>query len=181
LLAVLEKGETGIQVIKQKLPRFTSGGIVNVDKVLDEGTPLAVVKAHTGPQYVAAIIVIFLSDLINTFNVSRPMTPEQIGDLASEMTDELWWVRLEELLAFFHCVKRGKYGKVYERIDAPTIWACWSEYIDHRMEVVETRRARGIFYEVPTEEREQEREMDARLGAMSDHINSFKRKLNGPE
>ena len=179
LLDALDKGEAGVQVIKQNLPRFTSGGMVNVDKVLDEGTAIAVLKAHQGPEFVAAIIVIFLSDLVNTFNVSRPMTPEQIGDLAAEMTGELWWVRLEELLAFFYCVKRGKYGRIYERLDAPTIWACWSEYIDHRMEVVETRRARSYHYEVPTEEREEQREMDARLGAMSDHLHTFKDQLNG--
>lgn len=155
--------------------------MVNVDKVLDEGTAIAVIRAHQGPEYVAAIIVIFLSDLVNTFNVSRPMTPQQIGDLAAEMTTDLWWVRLEELLAFFHAVKRGRYGDVYERIDAPTIWKCWEKYLDHRTEVVEVRRARGRFYTAPTEERENEKEMDARMGAMSDHIHTFKNMLKNGE
>ena len=77
------------------------------------------------------LIVILLEDLVNYFNVQRPMTIDQITDLAFEISSELQGDRFEEIIAFFEGIKRQQYGKIYERFDAPTFWKFyWGEDAD---------------------------------------------------
>jgi len=143
LLAALETKQVA-ELFNQIKP-LARRGIVDIDKCLDEGTQVSVWNANHGKEVTAGLLVIFISDLVNAYNVSRPMTQAQIMDLAVDMTNDLWQFRIEEIGAFFQAMKRGAYGKIYERLDPPMIWECWGVYELERAEVVETRRGRQVF------------------------------------
>ena len=91
-------------------------------------TTLQEMKKGIGEKNVVKLIVLLLEDLVNYFNVQRPMTIDQITDLAFEISSELKLDRFEEIIAFFEGIKRQQFGKVYERFDAPTFWKFyWGE------------------------------------------------------
>ena len=74
-----------------------------------------------------------LEDLVNYFNVQRPMNIDQITDLAIEILEEMRDITFEEIVAFLEGIKREEYGKIYERFDAPTFWKFyWGESPDDR-------------------------------------------------
>ena len=160
--------------ITATIKTFTSGGAVAVDKVLDEGTAISVWNRRHGKATSAKLIAIFISNLVNTYNVNRPLTPEQIAEISLDMAGELWWVRMEELGAFFEAMKRGRYGKIYERLDGPMIWECWEKYLDHRMEKVEERRARQTFIDPTITRKDEQTKAGGGLEKLGDAMKQLK-------
>lgn len=128
-----------------EIKELARGGVVDINKCLDHGTQISVWNAHNGKPTTAKFLILLISDMVNTFNVNRPMTPDQISNLAIDMTNDLWEYRFEELAAFFEAVKRGSYVKIYERLDSSIIWEAWDKYLDERFEVIEARRNSQIF------------------------------------
>ena len=68
-------------------------------------TTVQEMKKSIGEKNVVKLIVLLLEDLVNYFNVQRPMTLEQITDLAFEISSELKGDRFEEIIAFFEGIK----------------------------------------------------------------------------
>lgn len=113
------------EIVENGKPKF--------EMIFNGGTTTTVqeMKKSIGEKNVVKLIVILLEDLVNYFNVQRPMTIDQITDLAFEISSELQGDRFEEIIAFFEGIKRQQYGKIYERFDAPTFWKFyWGEDAD---------------------------------------------------
>ena len=112
---IVENGKPKFEVI------FNGGKTTTVQEM----------KKSIGEKNVVKLLVLLLEDLVNYFNVQRPMTIDQITDLAFEISSELQGDRFEEIIAFFEGIKRQQYGKIYERFDAPTFWKFyWGEDAD---------------------------------------------------
>ena len=60
------------------------------------------------------------------------MNPTQVANLAIDIVNELWWARMEEIVAFFEAVKKQTFGKIYERIDPAFVWELWDAYCEQR-------------------------------------------------
>lgn len=133
---------------------YATGGVVDIEKLLDEGTEAAVWSARLGKGTVIKLLILLISDLRNSFNVARPMTEAQIIELAEDFVNDLWFIKFEEFPAFFEGVKRGNIGKVYERLDGPLIWEFWDIYAAKRMEVIESRQASKMFRDTGSEKSE---------------------------
>ncbi len=67
------------------------------------------------------------------------MSPTQIANVAIEISTTLWWVRMEEIVAFFEAMKKQTYGKIYERLDPAIIWEHWEKYDNERNEYCEQK------------------------------------------
>lgn len=109
------------------------GAKPNFDLIFQEGksTGLITLKNAIGVDNMLKLLVVMLEDLVNYFNVQRPMNIEQITDLAIEILEEMRDLRFEEIVAFLEGIKREEYGKIYERFDAPTFWKFyWGENAD---------------------------------------------------
>lgn len=135
--------------IKNELRPYSAGGIVKIDKCLDEGTQLSVWSAQHDKSYTAKMIVLLITDLVNSINIARPMSEYQITQLAIDIVNELWWARMEEIAAVLEGMKRGNYQKIYERLDAQIFWSAWEVYMEDRMERVEERQ-QNKQYKDPT-------------------------------
>lgn len=172
-----------LQKIKTEIRKFVSGGVVNVDMALDHGTQLSIWNRQHGKATTAKVLVILITDLVNSFNVNRPMTSGQITDLAMDMAADLWAFRMEEIGAFFEGVKRGTYGKIYERLDPPTIWLCWDLYLDHRNEVIEVRRSRQVYIDPTITQKDDQTRSGGKIERLGESIrqlkDSFKSSTDG--
>lgn len=121
--------------LKKTAAILAPGGNPNFGILLSkQTTQLSQWKREYGEDKITEIIFFLIEDLNNYFNVSRPMTTSQMASLSIEFTQELWWARMEEIVAFFEAVKKQRYGKVYERLDPAYIWEMWEKYNEERTE-----------------------------------------------
>ena len=126
----LTKNKIDLSVKKKEL---MVGAKPNFDLIFQSGKSTGVVtlKNAIGVDNMLKLLVVMLEDLVNYFNVQRPMNEDQITDLAIEVLEEMRDITFEEIVAFIEGIKRVEYGKVYERFDAPTFWKFyWGEDAD---------------------------------------------------
>ena len=133
--SLIQKDRYEINVLKKKIvdagkPKFEI--IFGKDENgKDNSTTLQTMQKSVGDRNVVKLIVLLLEDLVNYFNVQRPMNIDQITDLSFEIAETLKTDRFEEIIAFFEGIKKERYGKIYERFDAPTFWRMyWGENQD---------------------------------------------------
>lgn len=73
---------------------------------------------------------------LESFNLKRPLTNNQIFDLVEAVIDESGSdnLALEDLLLFLQQLTRGEYGDMYESMDVPKFMQWFGEYRDKRWE-----------------------------------------------
>ena len=119
--------------LSAKRKALMTGSKPNFDVIFqpENSTGLITLKNSLGTSNLLKLLVVMLEDLVNYFNVQRPMNIDQITDLAIEILEEMRDLRFEEIVAFIEGIKREEYGKIYERFDAPTFWKFyWGENPD---------------------------------------------------
>jgi hypothetical protein len=128
--SLIQKDRMELNILKREI---VENGKPKFEMIFNGGktTTVQEMKKSIGEKNVVKLLVLLLEDLVNYFNVQRPMTIDQITDLAFEISSELQGDRFEEIIAFFEGIKRQQYGKIYERFDAPTFWKFyWGEDAD---------------------------------------------------
>ena len=116
-----------------KKKKLMLGAKPNFEMIFQNGnsTSIVTLKNAIGIEKTLKLFVLMLEDLVNYFNVSRPMNEDQIAELAVEMIEEMRDLTFEEIVAFIEGIKREEYGEIYERFDAPTFWKFyWGENAD---------------------------------------------------
>lgn len=116
--------------IVPKVKQLMIGSKPNFDLIYSEGrsTAMVILKNSIGVGNMLKLLIVMLEDLVNYFNVQRPMNMNQIEDLAIEIIEEMRDLTFEEIVVFIEGIKREEYGKIYERFDAPTFWKFyWGE------------------------------------------------------
>lgn len=163
--------------LKQTAVILAPGGQPRFDMLLSkETTQLSQWTKHYGKEKITEIVFFLVEDLNNYFNVSRPMTVPQMTELAIEIVQTLWWVRMEEIVAFLEAVKKQTYGKIYERIDPAVIWEMWEVYMASRDEHCERVQTQHRQYD-PRPETGSGIGLDGISGAIGDIKNRAKRLM----
>lgn len=107
---------------------------------VDNGAPIFYLKQCLGLGMIAKIIAAMLARFVGQFNVSKNMTPAQIGDYAITLVEEsqelghqLPAMRLEDFALFFEQAKTGKWGKPFDYIDSALIESWLDQYWKERV------------------------------------------------
>ena len=89
-----------------------------------------------GQKLIHAVVASLLGSFCNSFNVVRPMTPEQIMQCAFDMIESANedQLSIEDIVIFFDQARQGNYGKVYDRLDQQTIFELFESYRQARHE-----------------------------------------------
>lgn len=68
---------------------------------------------------VLSVLVVAITKAFETMNLSRPMNPEQIVELAETIIESSGedYLALEDVVLFLQGLTRGKYGQLYESMD----------------------------------------------------------------
>lgn len=96
---------------------------------------MAVIKKRYGEQFLFAFLTIAIVDLIEFFNVGKTMGEAQVVSTIRLLVDDFYYLNVEDFKLCFNNAKRGKYGKVYDRIDGNTIYEWLNKYSTERVEV----------------------------------------------
>jgi lysyl-tRNA synthetase class I len=76
------------------------------------------------------------------FNLTRNIEPAQIVDLVTDLEQDFYFLKLSEVFYVLKQARMGKMGKLYERLDQPTIIGWFSDYVEKRMEISEEESLR---------------------------------------
>lgn len=107
-----------------------------VNDALQSITPaLAVFKKEYGEQSLQAILVIILTDLIKFFSIGKTMGQDQLVQTIRLIVEDFYYFNVEDFKLCFNNAKRGKYGKVYDRIDGNVIYEWLQKYSEERIQV----------------------------------------------
>lgn len=95
--------------------------------------PLAVFKKEYGEQSLQAILVIILTDVIKFFNTGKTMGQDQLVQTIRLITEDFYYFNIEDFKLCFNNAKRGRYGKIYDRIDGNVIYEWLQKYSEERV------------------------------------------------
>lgn len=117
-------------------PYYAALNPKTVNDALNSITPaMAVIKKRYGEQFLFAFLTIAIVDLIEFFNVGKTMGEAQVVSTIRLLVDDFYYLNVEDFKLCFNNAKRGKYGKVYDRIDGNTIYEWLNKYSTERVEV----------------------------------------------
>lgn len=101
----------------------------NFDDVLTSVSPsIAALKKELGDMHTKAILTIIIDDLINFFSIGKSMGADQIAQTIQLIQEEYFMLKPEDFKLCFNNAKKGKYGKVYDRLDGQIILEWISKY-----------------------------------------------------
>lgn len=81
-----------------------------------------------------------ITGLVNSFNVGKNMSDTQISFVRETIKTDYWYLKLDELKYIFNQAKKGRYGKVYDRVDCAIICEWLDQYVLERDEIVTEKR-----------------------------------------
>lgn len=132
---------------------------------------------------ILTVITVGLTISFETMNLARPMSEEQIIDLAEAVIDTSKEdnLALEDLMLFLQGLTRGKYGVLYESMDIPKFMEKFEVYRQERHQAVqEYRENKHLEYKAlgdPTRKRSVD-PLDIHLSEMTTKIQSLKDAYN---
>lgn len=102
-----------------------------IQQVLESKNPqLSLYKREFGVIHTRALVVLFIVDLIEFFNVGKSMSAQQIASTADMIIEEYWWYKPDDFKLCFKLAKTGKINgsKLYDRIDGSIIMEWLASY-----------------------------------------------------
>lgn len=116
-------------------------------ELMPDGVPsfLEIVKYPTikqltkqiGDLPMTKVLLLLVKDFCNSLNVVRNMNENQMIEVASMLLDECDNFRLEDYYMMFTMAKRGRLGKIYDRVDIQVFSSMMDEYYRLRREAGE--------------------------------------------
>lgn len=97
--------------------------------------PISLFKKEYGEQSLQAILVIILVDLIDFFNIGKTMGQEQLVQTIRLIMMDFYYLNIDDFKLCFDNAKRGRYGKIYDRIDGNIIYGWVESYATERLNV----------------------------------------------
>lgn len=96
---------------------------------------------EVGEDAVFVMVMFFIEDCVRALSVNQP-TKEQLLEIARELIIDNPTFKPEDFKTFFANVKKGKYGKDYNRFDISTVYQMLSAYNEERMDMLEQAMAK---------------------------------------
>ena len=132
-----------------------------VSDVFDSSMPaLATLKKERGEATARAVLVLILNDMLDFFNAGNDMNDTQVALTVNFILEEYPYMQADDITLCFRNAMKGKYGKLYNRIDGQIIMGWLREYNRERCTMAseqsyneqkahlseEARPTDGIFY-----------------------------------
>lgn len=106
--------------------------------------PIATLGAFS-PQTVQALLTTLINDLADYLNIGKNLTGPQVVQTVNLIRSDkdLASFKIEDFKVCFDEMKRGKYGKFYDRLDGQIIFECLYKYANERADAVENISIQG--------------------------------------
>ncbi len=129
------------------------------DCIFGNHPTIAKLQDKFGNGYPTAWMMIHLHDLSEFCGCKEKLSGRALQQCASVMASEFYWLKISELILFFHRFKAGRYGRFYGSVDPLVITTSLREFVKERnariaeketaeaLERIERTRKGAITYE----------------------------------
>lgn len=93
---------------------------------------IAVLRRDYGSEAIADIIMLYLADLRDNVNLKRPLTDNQINNIAYEVVNDYYNLTIADVHLIVKRAKRGEYGELFESLDMPKVMSWFRDYFADR-------------------------------------------------
>ena len=93
---------------------------------------IAKCKKELGETKTRAAIILMIADAALQFNTGQNMNIDQVGELATDIMEIYYWLKIDDLKMCFKNAMRGRYGETY-RIDGSIIMTWIDKYCNDRL------------------------------------------------
>jgi len=104
--------------------------------VYNSSPSLIKIAKEVSEQFAISFLNMILLDLSDFFNIGKGLSPQQILWLSKEIKKDYYYLKPTELKLCFDNAKKGKYGKLYDRLDGMIIYEWIETYLSERTNVV---------------------------------------------
>lgn len=120
----------------KNLEQYKERGLLKFDKLLSIPVKdrLPGLVEQYGKNRIHDLLIILVTEFANSFNLIRPMTPDQVMVCAYVMIETSYedHLSIEDFTLFFQGAKSAKYGRVLDRMDQQTIFELFENYREQR-------------------------------------------------
>jgi hypothetical protein len=109
-----------------------------IEEVFQSHVPtLAYIRAKAGEAAARAAITIIVKQYTQLFSVSEPMEEIQIAITSDLILEDFYYMQLDDLVVCFRNAIKGRYGKIYNRIDPSIVIAWLKQYANDRANIAD--------------------------------------------
>jgi hypothetical protein len=155
-LAKVKTGEITTVALSQKLVQIyketkidlrrgtTTAILAVLDKEDDKNLPLAIIIKDQGEEVCKMLLVMAVADLCKAFNISGNMSEEQVYMTAEMIMDDFKYFKIADIRLVFDLIKKGNYGKIYDRLDPALVMSILHHYAAEREQAVINRHENEV-------------------------------------
>lgn len=132
--SILQKyGMPGVEILDKYHPDFLFRKQVTVDDCYFGDYPtIAQLGAEFDRKFPAAWMMAHLHDLSEFCGCKEKLSGHALQQCASTISMEFYWLKISELMLFFHRFKSGKYGRFYGSVDPLVITTSLRDFLKER-------------------------------------------------
>ena len=136
--SILQKyGMPGVEILDKYHPDFLFRKQVTVDDCYFGDYPtIAQLGAEFDRKFPAAWMIAHLHDLSEFCGCKEKLSGHALQQCASTISMEFYWLKISELMLFFHRFKSGKYGRFYGSVDPLVITTSLRDFLKERSIVI---------------------------------------------
>lgn len=142
----LTTGQTGLNLFQtsKTTPKqywITTQPKTALQAIKSESVSVVRLKDQPNGEIISkAFLSFIITDLVQSFNVGKTMNDMQIAFAVNGIQSDYYFMKLDELKYCFDQAKKGKYGAMYDRIDAAVIFEWIEMYLAERVELIISER-----------------------------------------
>lgn len=123
----------GVEILDKYHPDFLFRKQVTVDDCYFGDYPtIAQLGAEFDRKFPAAWMMAHLHDLSEFCGCKEKLSGHALQQCASTISMEFYWLKISELMLFFHRFKSGKYGRFYGSVDPLVITTSLRDFLKER-------------------------------------------------
>lgn len=134
-LPVSEKQFLELYIPNQCTRKF-SGLCTALEAYKTESFSLAKIKKAYSEDWTLAYISLWIVNINEFLNVSRPMSEPQIEETSFLILSQYYYLKLSDITLIFTKAKRGDWGPLYESLDGMKILSWFEKYANERSDAV---------------------------------------------
>lgn len=104
------------------------------DALMVKTPSIAMLRKQYGEQQIEAYVKLWIIQLNELLNVTRPLTEPQIDECARLILSEYWGLSIADINLVFKTAKIGGYGELYGSLSIDKILGWFGRYYDERMD-----------------------------------------------
>lgn len=134
--------DNALKIYETTSEKYNFKSIQSVKDAMGNNSPSLVVMKKKDSALTDNILKLMIAKTARAFNLTRNIEPAQIVDLVTDLEQDFYFLKLSEVFYVLKQARMGKMGKLYERLDQPTIISWFSDYVEKRMEISEEESLR---------------------------------------